>query len=341
MTTQLDCSLGLGKETDYGVPATPDQFVEFVSETLSWNPEMVQGEGLRVGSRAPRTARRALGKEMSGGDIEVEATTKGLGVFLHAIFGESTIAAIDAGTAYQQVHTYTKGALPSYTIQKGVPLIGGGAIQPHTFHGAVVESAEFSAAQGEIVKLSTTWNARETVTDTPYVPTVYPADMELFTFVHGAITIGGSVTAPTSTALATGGTVAGNITEFTLSLANGIDEGGFTFGSAGKRGRRPEVGLIEATGSMVAEYDNNMLRDAFLNQEALQIVLTFEAGAEISAGVRPTLQIFLSSVKLDGQLPASNGGEPITQSIDFTSLDGLIAGVEPVYAVYRSTDTAY
>ncbi|PRB69517.1 phage tail tube protein [Arthrobacter sp. MYb213] len=341
MTTQLDCSLGFGLESAYGVPATPQQFPEFISESLAWNPEFVQGEGLRVGSRTPRTARRALGKEMSGGDIEIEATTKGLGVFLHAIFGDTTSAQVDAGPATQQVHTLTKTALPSYTIQKGVPLIGGGAIQPHTFHGAVVESSEFSAAQGEIVKLTTTWNAREIVTDTAYVPTVYPADMELFTFVHGSINIGGTVTPPTSTALAVGGTPAANITEFSLSVGNGIDEGGFTFGSAGKRGRRPEVGLVEATGSMVAEYDSNMLRDAFLNQEALQIVLTFEAGAEISTGVRSTLQIFLSSVKLDGQLPASNGGEPITQSVDFTSLDGLLAGVEPIYAVYRSTDTSF
>ncbi|MHC6176240.1 phage tail tube protein [Glutamicibacter sp. X7] len=341
MTTQLDCSLGFGLESGYGIPATPQQFPEFVSETLAWNPEIVQGEGLRPGHRAPRTARRALVQEMSGGDIEVEATTKGLGLFLHAIFGASTNTIIGAGPAYQQVHTLVKGALPSYTIQKGVPLIGGGAIQPHTFHGAVVESAELTAAAGEIVKLSTTWNAREIVTDTPYVPTVYPADMELFTFVHGSISIGGTVTAPTSTALAAGGTVAATITEFSLSLSNGIDEGGFTFGSEGKRGRRPEVGLVEATGSMTAEYQDNMLRDAFLNQEPLSVVLTFEAGPEIQAGVRSTLQIYLSSVKLDGQLPASNGGEPITQAVDFTSLDGLIAGVEPIYAVYRSTDTAF
>ncbi|WP_313812359.1 phage tail tube protein [Glutamicibacter sp.] len=341
MTTQLDCSLGLGLENAYGVAATPDQFLEFVSESLAWNPEIVQGEGLRVGSRVPRTARRALAKEMSGGDIELEVTTKGMGRLFHAILGASTNTQIGSGPAYQQVHTFTDGALPSFTVQKGVPLIGGGAIQPHTFHGAVVESAELSAAQGEIVKLTTTWNARETVTDTPYVPTVYPANMELFTFVHGSITIGGSVTAPTNTALAAGGTVAGNITEFTLSLSNGIDEGGFTFGSEGKRGRRPEVGLVEATGSMVAEYDNNLLRDAFLNQESLQIVLTFEAGAEIAPGVRPALQVFLSSVKLDGQLPASNGGEPVTQEIDFTSLDALIPGVKPVYVVYRSTDTGF
>jgi hypothetical protein len=340
MTTQLDCSLGLKKESAYGVAGVVDQFPEFISESMAWNPEFVQGEGLRVGSRLPRAARRALGKEMSGGDVELEATTKGFGIFLEALFGASTIAQVGAGPAYQQVHTPTKGELPSYTIQKGVPLLGGGAIQAHTFHGAVVESGEFTAAQGEILKMTTTWNAKEVVTDTAYAAPAYAVDAELFTFVHGAITIGGNITPPTATALAVGGTVAGNITEFSLSVSNTIDEGGFTFGSEGKRGRKPEVGLSEVTGSITAEYDNNMLRDAFLQQQSLAIVLTFEAGVEITAGVKAAFQLVMPLVRLDGQLPASNGGEPISQEIDYTVLDGLAAGVEPLYAVYRSTDTA-
>ena len=51
MTTQADCSIGLKKETAYGVEATPDRFPEFIDESLAWNPTFVQGSGMRVGSR--------------------------------------------------------------------------------------------------------------------------------------------------------------------------------------------------------------------------------------------------------------------------------------------------
>ncbi|WP_411732186.1 phage tail tube protein [Paeniglutamicibacter sp.] len=341
MTTQLDCSIGLQQETAYGVPGTPAQFVEFISESLVWEPEIVQGEGLRVGSRVPREKRRVLVKDQASGDIELEASTKGLGIFLAALFGNSSIAQVGSTGAYQQVHKLTTtDPIPSFTIQKGVPLLGGGAIQAHTFHGAVCASGEFAAAAGEIVKLTTSWNAREIVTDTAYVPPVYPVNAELFTFVHGAITIGGTITHPTATAPATGGTVAGNVTDFSLSIANTLDEGGFTFGSEGKRGRKPVVGLAELTGSITAEYDNNMLRDAYLQQLPLSLVLTFEHPVEISAGVKPTLQLVMESIKLDGQIPASNGGEPIAQEIDYVVLDSLATGVAPLTAVYVSTDTA-
>lgn len=343
MSTQLDCSIGLGRETDYGVPVTPEKFVEFISESLVWEPEFSEGEGLRVGSRVTRTNRRVVLQEQSSGDIELEATTKGLGVFLNALLGNSVNTPVPGVEGVsQQVHRLTvNDPLPSFTIQKGVPLLVGGDIQPMTFHGAVCASGEISAAAGEVVTLSTSWNAREVVTDTAYVPPVYPVGDELFTFVHGAITIGGTPTWPTDTELATGGTVAANITEFSLSLDNALDDGGFTFGSEGKRSRTPVVGKAEISGSLTAEYDSNLLRDAYLHGDKLAMVLTFEHPTEIAPGVVPAFQLVLPAIGLDGQLPASNGGEAITQAVDYVGLDPMLAGVSPLTAVYRTTDQAY
>lgn len=340
MTTQLDCSIGLKQETEYGAGVTVDRHVEFLTESLKWAPEFKQGEGMRYGSRVPRASRRALVKQQASGDVELEVMTKGMGVFLNALFGKSTVTQVATTQTYQQVHTLTDSdPLPSYTIQKGIPLIGGGAVQPYTFHGAVCASGELTASAGEIVKLKTTWNAREVLTSTAFAPPTYPVDGNLFTFVHGAIRLGGEVVPPTATELATGGTEAANITEFTLTLDNKIDEGGFTFGSGGMRGRKPVVGVAEVKGKITAEYTDNVLRDAYLNQEQLTLVLEFTA-PEDGSGVVPVLQIHAPVIYLEGEIPAAGGTDPKTQSIDFTVLDPAISGVSPLYGVYVSSDTA-
>ncbi len=244
-----------------------------------------------------------------------------------------------SGSAYQQNTTLTTtDPIKAYTIQKGVPTIGGGTTQAVTFPGSVCTSLEISAATGDIVKIKTGWKAREVRTDIAYAAPSYPTTPELFTFVDGAITIGGTLTQPTTTALATGGTVVANITDFSLSIDNKLDDGGFTFGGAGKRTRKQVVSLADVKGKLTAEYTDNTLRDAYLNQTGLAIVMTFQSTVQISAGVYPTLQIVISLAKLEGDIPNASGGKPIMQSIDYTVLDPA-TGVQPLTIVYRTSDT--
>lgn len=338
MTTQLDASIGIGKEATYGTAVTTDRFYEFLSEKFAWKPTFVQGQGLRVGARLARNDRRKLGKSEAEGSIEVEAVSKGLGRLFEAALGSSTSTIIGTGPGYQQVHTLTTtDPLPSYTVQKGTPPIGGGPTNALTFTGAMCKKLELSIGTGDILQLKTEWSARDVVTNIAYAAPSYPAAPELFTFVDAAITIGGTVTAPTATALATGGTAVANITDWSLSIDNKLDDGGFTLGGGGKRGRRQVVGLGEVKGKITAEYTDNTLRDAYLNQTPLAMVLTFASSVAITAGVFPTIQIVIPLVKLEGDLPNANGGKPITQSIDYTVLD---PGSVPLYIVYRTSDTA-
>lgn len=341
MTTQLDCSIGLKKETTYGTAVVVDRFVEFVDESLAWNPTFVQGAGMRVGSRAARSARRVLAKQAAGGDFTVEAVHKGLGPILEALFGSATSTLVPAQTGvYQQVFTLsTTDPIPSYTIQKGIPTIGGGAATPHTFLGAVCQSGEFSASNSDIVKIKTSWNAKEVKTDIAYAAPSYVAAPELFHFAQGAITIGGSQTVPTATALAGGGTTVATIEDFSVSVDNKLDEGGFNFGSGGKRGRKPVVGLADIKGKVTAEYSDTSLRDAYLAQTPLALTLTFTVPIVIGASANPTLQIHIPDLRLEGEIPKAAAGGPIKQSIDFTVLDNLVAA-SPIYVVLRTTDTA-
>lgn len=341
MTTMQDCSIGLAKETTYGTGVTPTKFPEFLDEKLVWNPTFVQGAGMRVGSRVARANRRGLGKQSAGGDINIEVATKGMGVFFEALFGAVTSTAVPGQSGvYQHVFTpATTEPLPAYTIQKGIPTLGGGATTPMTFNGSVCKSGEISASNGEIVKLKTSWDCKEVKTDVAYAAPSYAANLELLTFVHGSIRIGGTVVNPTSTALSTGGTTAANISDFSVSWDNKIDDKGFNFGNRGKRGRRPVTdGMAELKGKITAEYSDTVLRDAYLTQQQLSIVLTFQTDLVIGTSAKPTLEIVIPVVNLEGELPSASGGQVVEQSIDFTGLDGLSGS--PIYVVIVSTDTA-
>lgn len=339
MTTQLDSSIGIKKETTYGTAVTVDHFPEFLMENLKWKPNYLDGKGLRPGSRVSRAERRSLSKNWVEGDIELECCARGFGIFWEALMGTGVSTIIGAGPAYQHNFTLTNtDPFPSYTIQKGIPLLNGGAVQAHTFAGAMCNKGEISAETGEVVKLKTSWLAKSIDTATGYTAPSYVADNELFTFWQGAITIGGTVTPATDTALATGGDAQANIRNFTLSIDNKLDTDGFTFGSAGKFGRRPHLGYTEIKGKMTAEFDSVTYRDAFLNNTSLAVTLTMTTGTQIQSSTYNTLQIVIPCIRLDGDIPEAVTEGVVTLDLDFTVLDDG-SGESAVSVIQRSLDT--
>jgi hypothetical protein len=341
MTTQLDSSIGIKKETTYGTAVVVDHFPEFLSEKMKWKPNYLDGKGLRPGSRVSRAERRSLSKNWVEGEIELECCARGFGIFWEALLGTGTSTIISGGPGYQQVFSLLNtDPFPSYTIQKGIPLLNGGAVQAHTFAGAQCTKGEITAETGEVVKLKSEWIAKSIDTTTGYTAPSYVAANELFTFWQGAITIGGVVVVPTTTALASGGTSQANIRNFSLSIDNKLDQDGFTFGSGGKFGRRPHLGYTEIKGKMTAEFDSTTYRDAFLNNTNLAVTLTMTTGTLLQTSTYNTLQIVLPTIRLDGDIPEAVNEGVVTLELDFTVLDGGSAGVSPVYIVQRSLDTA-
>lgn len=341
MTTQLDCSLGLKKESAYGTYAAPDQFLEFISESFDAGVTFTQGEGMRPGARVARAGRRRITKIEPSGSIEFEAPTSGLGAILQAVFGQVTNTEVPTATGvFQQVHTpATTDFLDSFTIQKGIPPLGGGATHPITFLGAMCNSIELSAAAGELLKVNTEWTAKDVITDQAYEAPSYPTALDLFSFVDGSLFIGNTLTDATATALASAsGSAAANIRDFSVKYENGLDGEGFNLGGNGRRTRKQAVGTAVVSGNLTAEYDTAMLRDAYLANEGLSMLLNFAHPTEIATGLYSVLQVLVPMVFLDGELPKSNGGDVITQSIPFVGLDTLSGA--PIKVVYRTLDTA-
>lgn len=344
MTTQLDYSVGIGKESTYGEAATPTRFFES-DASMKYDIQKSQSKIFRPGKRAPRLNRNVLSRVEVNGDMTLEATTKSLGFLIEAALGAvtNTVIADTAPAVYQQVHTLLLNDFPdSYTIQEVLPHLGGGAGQPHTFTGCIASSLMFSAKEGAPIEVKVAWMGRDMVTDVAAAVASYPVDDDLFTFVHGSIGHAGTLTAPTATALGSlSGDPASNITDFAVTVANNLDSGGFNLGGAGRRSRPNALGKAAITGKITAEYTTNTLRDAYVNQTPLPLVLTFEHESvlsEVPSPTRAVLQIILPSVLLKGEVPTSNDGSPITQSIDFEAFDNGLAA-QPIWIVYRTLDS--
>lgn len=341
MTTLLDSSVGIKKETTFGTAVTVDRFPEFVSESLDWKNSYRQSEGKRAGSRMARAKGRVLDQIDAGGQLRLEAVTKGLGLFLNAALGTSTVNETADTGVFLQVHTpSTVGKVESFTLQKGIVPVGGAAVQPYTFLGAMCEQMELDFSGG-ILAVSLDWIAREVVTTEAYASPSYATGSEPFAFVHGEIYAGATVTKPTATTLAsTADTPVATIKGGKLTVKNNLDGDGYNLGGAGRRTRASERGVLDVSGSLDVELADTKFRKALLDQEDMSLLLTFEHPSAIGANSHPTLQVYIPLVRFNDGLPMDNNTKPVNTTMNFVVLDSLAASTEPIYICYQSSDTA-
>lgn len=339
MTVQSDVQIGYKKEASFGVAETVDTFIEPSEEDLDWLPEFVQGAGLRVGRRVNRADRRAVGREWVGGSFTTEVLSKGHGKLFEAALGTAT-STVASGSAYQQLFTPTAtDYLNSYTIQKGIPPLGGGTTLAHTFNGMVCSGFEFTSSNAGLPTITWNWIGKGYDTTTALETASYASGTEIFSFPNATLTLGGTVTVPTTTALSSGGTATSNIREFNFTWDNALDENGFNFGGAGKRSRKPAVGIRSGTGNFVAEFDGATVRNLFLNQTNTALTYKLLSGTAITGAYYPALEFTIPCVRLEGEIPKANGGDVITLSCDFTVLDNGTAA-HPLYVAIVTAETA-
>lgn len=333
MAGTQDCSIGFATESTFRTAATPTRWLEFLGdESLDYKKTVKQGQGLRVGSRVARSGRRVVTSIGGGGDVTVEASSKGMGLLWQWLMGTGSSALV-SGTTYQQL--FTLGDTPaSLTIQKGI-VEAGGTVDPITFLGCMASGFELEFGNADIVTVKASVDAADVTTATAYAAPSYPTSPNLFQFSNGSISTG-TLTAPTATALASAATPVGNVRGGSISVDHSLRDDRYNLGGAGKKSKQLH-GLSAITGKLDVEYDSTTFRDAVLNETPMSLVLTWTAGA-LSTGVE-TLQVVVPEIKFDGELPKMNGPDLITPSMSFTGLDNLTAA-QPIWVVTRTADTA-
>jgi hypothetical protein len=337
MAALTDCSLGLGAESTFGTYVAPTRFYEDAGASLKFDPNRVQGQGMRVGSRLARSARRVTTTKSGGGSTPVEAMTKGMGLLWESCLGTGTSTLV-SGSTYQQNFTLTTSStgLPSRTLQTGVVRVDG-TVDAISYLGCRVSKWKLSLDNGGILMLEPEWDVRDVTTAQSYATPSYPSSPQLFHFAQGAIAVGGVVTAPTSTALASGGTTAANVLDFEIEGDNKLNTGRYAIGSSGLKSAQVTT-MPEIKGKMTVEYTDATLRDAYLADTELALLLTFTSTEALSTGFA-SLQVVVPALKLNGDVPSSNEGDVIQLDVEFDVLDNLTA-TQPLWIVQRTADTA-
>lgn len=147
----MSAQIGYGLETTAGVPVDPTLFLPFRNESLEDTRERVDSESIIAGRRVLDDDNFNGGPITVGGQTAHDLYDRGVGPLFKAMFGGK--ATTGSGP---YVHTFTPGALSSYTIQKGVPDVSG-TVHPETFAGCHVASWELACEAGSIASLALTW----------------------------------------------------------------------------------------------------------------------------------------------------------------------------------------
>lgn len=336
MAALMDVSLGIANETTFKTYATPTRWWEVYEPDFDVNKHIKQGQGMRVGSRAPRSARRVMTALEAAGSHGIELTSKGMGLLWESILGTGTSTLV-SGTTYQQLFTPATGVtVPTRTVQTGV-VDASGAVNAVSYLGCMVDSWELEIANDAIATLKVTWDCADKDTAQTYAAPSYAAAPTLFHFALVSATLGGAVTVPTTTALASGGTAVTNLRSLKLSGGNAPVKNRFNFGGGGRKSRQLITGFTPS-GELEVEYTDNTVRDAYLNETELALTLTLTSAEALSTGFA-TFQLVLPAIKLNGEMPKGVGDDVPVLKSGFDVLDNLTAAF-PMYVVHRTADSA-
>lgn len=339
MSNLTDHQFGMVSETTYGTPVTVTRFLRLLADSEhDFDAMPIQGVGLQVGAPGgvDRSDRRVAGIGKGSLSVLFEAESKGLGLILSHALGTATSNLV-SGTTYQRVYTptVTGAVLPSSTMQVGV-INNAGTAKTYTYAGCTITGWEFTLPEGGIGRWKFDVDARSLATATALATASYASAPSMFTAANtSSLKVGGTLTVPTTTALASSsGTANANIRALTLTSENSIDDGRWIPGGR----NQPTVGKRTHKLKLTYEYSDETFRDILISQAATSLLVDLQTTESLSSGVA-TLQLAIPAAKVtSGAIPKPTNGETVVSDIE---LDILWDGTnQPLYIVDRSADTA-
>lgn len=286
----MPAQIGYAQEVTVGTPVTVTRFIPLVSESIQTERERLESAGIIGGRRVLQSLQWNGGNLTSGGDIQHELYTRGLGLLFSNIFG--TVVTSGAGP---YVHTFTPGDLlgKALTVQVGRPG-SSGTVYPFTYAGCKVQSAEIACSAGEIATLGLTVVGMTESTATGLAVATYPTGYgKPFKFNHGSVTIGG---------------VSTKVKSATITIENGLDDGRRFIGQQ-TIDEPLEADYRMYGGTLDIEFTDLTHYNRFVAGTEHALVLNFTAGTESL--------VITCNVRFDGETPAVGGRELLRQGLAF------------------------
>jgi hypothetical protein len=195
VNTVHESFLGMAEETTYDVTVAPTRFFELQTESFSGKYSRIDAKGVRAGNRVLRSDRWAPNFKGADGSVKLEVLDTGFGLlFKHMLGAISASAPVGGVTTYTATLGVLKGL--SSTWQAG-RFATDGSLTPFTYTGGKVHNWELSAAVDGILELSLNMDFAEEHIGAGAGPLAlatptYPAASQLFTYVGGTVTVGGT-----------------------------------------------------------------------------------------------------------------------------------------------------
>lgn len=336
MSTLLDHRIGLKKESVFGTPVVVDRFYPRTDDCKhTWDNRRRQGAGIVSGGRrSVLGARTYLPSGQGEITIKVPVESKQAGVLLDLAFGVSTVTSITGGSQIVFHPGISGTVLPSATIQF-VDVENDGTEVVTTYAGCTASKVTLDQANEEPLMLEVQFDALSRTTATAAAVKAYSLGV-IFDSFQASAAVGGSLTVPTTTALATGLTAFPDIRSWKLEIDQKIAADRWNI-NGGVRAQ-PTAGLPEIKWSAEVEHNQTTLPVAMSAGTILPWYTTYVTTETLSAGYT-TLQVVVPQLaitkgqqepKMDGSV--STFGVEADVKNDGTNRD--------CYVVYRTTDIA-
>ncbi len=320
----IEHQLGWKAETTWGTPVTPDRFVEFTAESLGFRKATAGSDGIRPGTKYGRGSTRRLVHKWADGTTQHEVATTGYGLVFHHLLGTAAApVTVEVGVT---LHTFSPGSLvgKGITVQKGVEKVDG-TVQPFTYEGGKLKSAEFSNGQDEVLKMTLDWDFQQELTATALATASYTAPT-VFHYAQGTLKFAGA-------------TVANVRSLGSLKIVNNLDTERFFLGNAGLKGEQLNRPRDTIDGNVEVEFaDLTTSHNRFTADTSFILVLEYIGDVLIGATQFPKLTITLNDTRLEGDTPVISGQDafPVRTTVPFSAWDP--AAGNAVEIAYQTTD---
>jgi hypothetical protein len=321
----LGAQIGIAAETTYGTYVAPSKFIEFTKESLVLKKTTAQSAGIAAGRLMALSSRRVVTQKEASGSLELEVTSKAMGLLLQALMGTSVTPVQQATTtAYLQTHTLADTAGKSLTIQKGVPLTTG-VVTDKTFVGCKVISAEFSCEIGGMLMCTLEFDGKN-CDETQTLAVASYSNMSPFHFGQMGLKTGSF---GAEAAL-------DGVRKVSIKIERPQATDRFYANQSALKAEPISNDQVKITGSLEMDYVATTVDDLHTSDGATSLVWEF-IGPVIETTYSETFRVTLPAVKVDDAPPTVEGFDVVRPTFNFT---GLYDGTNLPVITYISTDTA-
>lgn len=303
----LGSSFGFVPEATYGTYVAPTRWVEGAAR-LRKTKNVYQGGGMAAGRLMQPGSRRVVTWKAGGGVFDCAVMSVRMGHLLNGLMGGTVTPVQQGGTpAYLQTHALADPIGKFYTLQSGIPDLGG-TVRPYTFLGCQVDSAEFSCELGGALTASFALSARD-VTEGQTLAAPSYATANEFHWAQASLKLG------------TFGAEAqvDAVRKVSVKIERPKHDGGPYMGNLGLRSQGVINNWAKVTGTVEADYiDKTVFADRFAADSSTSMVWEF-IGPVISGAFFETFRITIPMVFFDTDTPTAESPDVVKTSFNFTS----------------------